>query len=180
MNYSKFADLETYLFGEVTKKFQKDGFIDSIDFFCIVIWKAERAKSKIWKNKFDRKVGAELNKSIEELTRKIYVAKSDAERMEILANAKFQLPMASAILTVLYPDKFTVYDYRVCETYVDFEKLSMSKKKLPRYFELIEKMKADYPNKTLREIDCELWGKSFFKQLDKNVKNGFLENIPPQ
>ena len=26
----------------------------------------------------------------------------------------FRLPMASAILTVLYPDSFTVYDIRVC------------------------------------------------------------------
>ncbi|MGJ9384908.1 hypothetical protein [Salipaludibacillus sp. CF4.18] len=27
----------------------------------------------------------------------------------------FRLPMATAILTVLYPDDFTVYDVRVCE-----------------------------------------------------------------
>ena len=35
----------------------------------------------------------------------------------------FLLPTASAILTVLYPDTFTVYDTRVCQVLGDFGRL---------------------------------------------------------
>jgi len=35
------------------------------------------------------------------------------------------LPMASAILSVCWPDDFTVYDYRVCESVKDFPELNI-------------------------------------------------------
>ncbi len=39
------------------------------------------------------------------------------EKLHFLMTGKnrFMLPMATAILSVLYPDDFTIYDYRVCE-----------------------------------------------------------------
>ena len=36
----------------------------------------------------------------------------------------FRLPTASAILTVLYPDVFTVYDRRVCKVLGAFDQLA--------------------------------------------------------
>ena len=48
-NYSKYYDLNTYLFREVSKKYQEMGYIDAFDFFCIIIWKANRAKTNMLK-----------------------------------------------------------------------------------------------------------------------------------
>ena len=39
----------------------------------------------------------------------------------------FRLPTASAILTVLYPDVFTVYDRRVCKVLGAFDQLANMK-----------------------------------------------------
>jgi hypothetical protein len=41
----------------------------------------------------------------------------------LLTKWGFRLPTASAILAVLYPDKFTVYDIRVCDVLGDFRAL---------------------------------------------------------
>ena len=45
--YLEYYNLNDYLFGTVNKRFHENGSIGSFDFFCIVIWKANRAKSKI-------------------------------------------------------------------------------------------------------------------------------------
>jgi hypothetical protein len=43
----KYYYLEDYLFSEVRSRFHKQGYLSAEDFFCIVIWKANRAKSKV-------------------------------------------------------------------------------------------------------------------------------------
>ena len=43
-DYLKYYNLERYLFEEVTKKFKEEGQLGAFDFFCIVMWKANRAK----------------------------------------------------------------------------------------------------------------------------------------
>ena len=48
-DYRKFNDLENYLFGDVSRRFSEQGYLKAFDFFCIVIWKANRSKSKIAK-----------------------------------------------------------------------------------------------------------------------------------
>jgi hypothetical protein len=49
----------------------------------------------------------------------------DAERRLKLMMKEwgFRLPTASAILAVLYPKEFTVYDFRVCNALGDFDRL---------------------------------------------------------
>ena len=47
--YLKYYDLENYIFTTVQDNFQKEGSICAEDFFSIVIWKANRAKSNIAK-----------------------------------------------------------------------------------------------------------------------------------
>src|SRR5579863_4734793 len=44
----------------------------------------------------------------------------------LLTRWGFLLPTASAILAVLYPDTFTVYDERVCDALGDFHQLRRS------------------------------------------------------
>jgi len=45
----RYYDLEAYLFEDVHKRFKTEGSIGAFDFFSIVIWKANRAKSRIAK-----------------------------------------------------------------------------------------------------------------------------------
>ncbi|MBU2471752.1 MAG: hypothetical protein KKF20_05035 [Bacteroidetes bacterium] len=117
MDYLKIYDLENYLFEVVSPAFAKNGKLNAFDFFCIVIWKANRAKSKVALKLLakDKKNRRDLGQIVEELTGQIHCAKDSKERMRILVEDwGFRLPMASAILTVLYPTEFTVYDVRVC------------------------------------------------------------------
>jgi hypothetical protein len=46
IDFRKFYDLETYLFTEVRKRFAETGTITPFDFYCIIVWKSNRAKSK--------------------------------------------------------------------------------------------------------------------------------------
>ena len=102
MDYLKYYNLEKYLFKEVNNRFHKNHYLTAEDFFCIVIWKANRAKTKI-KNRL-LKIDSNLQKSVKDLTSSIYQEKDTEDRLEIMLSKKwgFSLPMATAILTVLY------------------------------------------------------------------------------
>ena len=47
IDYLQFYDLEAYLLDVVGPRFHAQGHLDAFDFFCIVIWKANRSKSLI-------------------------------------------------------------------------------------------------------------------------------------
>ena len=85
--------------------------------------------------------------------------------------------MASAILTVLYPDEFTIYDYRLCEQLRDFHKLatlSRFEDVWDGYQVLLERVRAMTPDGlSLRDRDRYLWGKSAYEQLVSDVMRKF-------
>ena len=89
----------------------------------------------------------------------------------------FALPMATAILSVLYPEEFTIYDRRVCEVLGKFEKLNnISKfpKVWDRYLEFKRAVESRAPKGlSLRDKDRYLWGESFGKQLRSDIKKDF-------
>jgi hypothetical protein len=118
-DYLNYYDLEQYLFEQVGPRFHTEHSIGAFDFFSIVIWKANRAKSKI-AGRLWRKAQPEedLDAIARRLTASLYRARDACERFRLLLDEKewgFYLPMASAVLTVLWPDEFTVYDMRVCD-----------------------------------------------------------------
>jgi hypothetical protein len=119
-DYLKINDLEKYLFEEVARTFRGSGRLGAFDFFCIVIWKANRAKSRIAAlllRKF-----SDLEKAVENLTAALSHEQDRRERMRLLiSDWGFNLPMASAILTVLFGNEYTVYDYRVCDQVGGFQ-----------------------------------------------------------
>jgi hypothetical protein len=175
-DYIKFYHLENYILTEVNENFRKNGYLNSFDFFCIVIWKANRAKSKVAKRLL--KYNSSLEEGVKELTQKIYKASDDKEKLKILVKEyKFRLPMASSVLAILYPDTFTIYDVRVCDTLVeykklggitDFEKIWSGYK---RYTESVVAIGTQ--DVSLRNKDRMLWGKSFYEQLTKDLTNDF-------
>jgi hypothetical protein len=171
-DYRRFYHLESYLFRTVHDRFAKEKSLSAFDFFCIVIWKANRAKSKVARRMLRN--GENLEQVVRLLTRSIAEQDSDKERLRYLMSPKwgFRLPMATAILTVLYPDRFTVYDVRVCDALGKFHNLSYTTgDRLWERYEQFRQAVIDStpPELSLRDKDRQLWGRSFAKQLERDI-----------
>lgn len=179
LNYAKFYDLEKYLFTEVSTRFAKEKGIGAFDFFCIVIWKANRAKTRI--AKLLTKGGHTLEKGARALTRAVAGARDNKERLRILIRDwKLRLPIASAVLTVLYPEKFTVYDGRVCDQLrqkCERKYGSIQDRKFDAMWEgyeaYVKAVRVHGTGCSLRDKDKALWGADFHNQLTDDVKQNF-------
>lgn len=180
--YLDYYHLESYLFDVVSPRFRNSGTLTAFDFFCIIIWKANRAKSKVAK-RLSHSGQNSLEAAVQALALQVSSAESPKERLGVLMESwGFLLPMASAILTVLYPTDFTVYDVRVCEELNDFRKLKDIRD--------IEKRWVDYKSYckaveaavseplSLRDKDRWLWGKSFATQLQIDIQRNFKATVP--
>lgn len=94
---------------------------------------------------------------------------------------QFALPMASAILSVCWPDDFTVYDYRVRESLKDFPE-SNNLSDFEKIWASYERYKAsvnefvNLPLK-LRDKDRYLWGQSAARQLERIFSDDFGRNL---
>lgn len=176
--YIKIYDLEKFILNDIRNNFNRDGFLSSFDFFCIIIWKANRAKSKVAKRLLIR--NPNLQQSVQELTNKIFKATYNKQKLQVLIeDYQFRLPISSAILSLLYPNDFTIYDVRVCDTLESFrglDNLTNFENLWLGYQEYIEKVKAFEPtNISLREKDRLLWGKSFYEQLNNDIEINFIK-----
>jgi hypothetical protein len=85
----------------------------------------------------------------------------------------FRLPTASAILAVLYPDMFTIYDVRVCKTLSAFHQLGgmkWSPKAWGEYQRFIVAVRDAAPQGlSLRDCDRWLWGRDKREALLKEL-----------
>jgi len=183
MDYLRLQDLERYVFEVVTPAFQRKHRLDAFDFFCIVIWKANRAKSNVAGRLCERdgKKRKDLNAIVEDLTSAIYEATPGKQKMRILIEDwKFRLPMASAILTVLYPEAFTVYDVRVCGVlgrHRSVQDRSRFDNLWAGYEAYLKDVKDREPSvSTLRDKDRVLWARSFEKQLKDDLSTLFSKD----
>ncbi len=176
-DYLKYFDRERYLFEDVHQRFHAEHSLGAFDFFTIIIWKANRAKSKIALKLLakDPEGRRDLDAICRTLTASLYSATNHKERLRLLMKDwNFALPMASAILSVCWPEDFTVYDYRVRERLVGFPKLNSLTD-----FESIWKGFKEYKAKvaeiapaelSLREKDRYLYGESTALQLNKDIR----------
>lgn len=177
MDYRQYHNLESYLFEVVHCRFQEHGYLSVEDFFCIVIWKANRAKSKIAAKLLQRgDVGLEA--AVRRLTTGVDSMTTPKDRLHYLLKVwKFRLAMASAILSVLYPDEFTVYDMRVCDALGRFHRLQnlVSFASIwDGYVRFKRAVETAAPQGlSLRDKDRYLWGRSFYEQLTKDIEREF-------
>lgn len=179
--FCQFYDLEGYLFGTVHDRFAEHKALSAFDFFCIVIWKAERAKSYIAKKLLKAgKAGGTLEQAVRSLTHEIAEQDSAKKRLRCLWKWDFDLPMATAILTVFYPNEFTVYDSRVCDTLGGFHKmknLTAFDRVWEQYELFVQAVRDAAPaDLTLRHKDRYLWGKSFCEQLKDGICRNFVDS----
>ena len=178
-NFLQYYDLEGYLFEVVSVRYAQDKTLTAFDFFCIVIWKANRAKSKVAERLLAQGNGqANLGAAVGSLLAAISAAKDKRARLSLVIEGwGFRLPMASAILTVLYPEDFTVYDIRVCDVLGDFKDAQYKTnfatlwKRYSAYVIAVERAVPEYPS--LRDKDRFLWGKSFATQLQTDIQSSF-------
>jgi hypothetical protein len=178
LNYLQIYDLEAYLLNTVHDRFHTQGYLTAFDFFCIIIWKANRSKSKIANRLLERANTNSLETAVRKLTHGLFLQSTAKDRQKYLfMDWHLWLPMASAILTILFPEEFTVYDKRVCDTLGDFQYLYNLwdfKKLWTGYLNFREAVIRSTPDElSLRDRDRYLWAKSFVQQLEADVSNGF-------
>jgi uncharacterized protein (DUF4415 family) len=175
-NYLRYYDLEKYLFDEVRTKFCSEGTLDPVDFYMILIWKSNRAKNKA-KDRLAHLSGS-FAEAVGKIGCSIYNVDEPKEKLETIMAApwRFRLPTATAILTVLYPGEFTIYDVRICEELPQFKGLGdqpFSDRMWERYREFKVAVEARAPVElSLRDKDRYLWGKSFYKSAVQAVYDG--------
>jgi len=180
LDFLEYYDLENYLFENVRQRFHREGSLGAFDFFSIVVWKANRSKSKIARRllQHDTEKREELDPIARDLTRSLHAAVEPKERLRILIqNWGFKLPMATAILSVLWPDVFSVYDIRVCDQLTRFHKLvnvTTFDTLWNGYQEYLNALKTSVPPQLrLRDQDRFLWGKSVAEQLERDIRRSF-------
>ena len=177
--YRELYWLENYLFSHISPRFAATKTLSAFDFFCIVVWKANRAKSKVARRLLEAGF-PDLSSAVAALAHDIGEAPDPKERLRVLLGRwGFRLPMASAILTVLYPDEFTVFDVRVCESLGDDGSLSHRinfESVWSGYVAFIDRVRNAAPQGlSLRDQDRWLWGKSFVEQLSADITASFAK-----
>jgi hypothetical protein len=174
MDYGQFYELERYLFGIVRPRFLAHGRLSAFDFFCIVVWKANRARSRVARRLL-AKGHRDLEAAVRELTTTIVAQPTRARLRYLCEDWGLNLPMASAILTVLYPDEFTVYDSRVCDLLGGFHRLyyTASFDRLWGGYQAYKQRVIEATTECLSLRDRYLWGKSFHDQLQSDIARGF-------
>ena len=173
-----YYDLERYLFEVVHRRFHRQGHLLAFDLFSIVVWKSNRSKSKIAKKLLKKVERGNLDKAARLLTQGVFDAGTLKDKFKVLfEDWRIPLPMTSAILTVLYPEVFTVYDRRVCDQLGDHHRLlnlSNLDNLWSRYTTFMDDVRATAPGRlSLRDKDRYLFGSSVADQLKADIRNGF-------
>ena len=174
MDYRQFYALEKYLLTTVHDRFHDQGYLSAFDFFCIVVWKANRAKSKVAKRLLANSPG-NIERAFRELTADIFQAPSAKEKPGCLVNKwGCYIPMASAILTIPYSNEFTIYDVRVCDSLSSFHHIANIydfERLWDEYQKFKQAVNESAPSMySLRDKDRYLWGLSFKNQLERDLR----------
>ncbi len=173
-SYIKFYWLETEFFPEIYKFFHKEHYLIPEHFFSIIIWKRNASKTIIKRGLLTG--GLSLDTAIQNLTEEIFKA-NKKEKLNILLKRKgFQLAIASALLTVLYPDDFTIYDIRV-RGQLNYPDITYTEDNVEKYFneylpQVLKRGREITQNPTLSLRDCDrvLWAKSWYEDLQKFLR----------
>ncbi len=190
-SYIKYHLLETeYLEKEVHSFFHKNHHLTPEHFLAIIIWKSNRSKKYVIKG---LKEMQEIGRTVKTITEEVYDAGENQNKdrqVEILTDIYgIGIPIASAILTILYPDRFTIYDIYLHEQLNgnEFKKycnnapfskiIGTDKKDREKYFKFVDIVKEIAEKETgndLRKCDRALWGKSWYNGLKQSVEKSGL------
>jgi hypothetical protein len=163
-------DLERYLFQQVSQRFEEEQTLTSYDFFAIIVWKSNRAKTKV------RRGLSAAHTSVQTLMQQVAEAPRPVDKVSLLAEIDgIGIRMASAILAVCYPSEFTVLDYRAWETLCNWE-LEGLPRTVPRtpasyvqYCEACARFAAR-EGISVRDLDRALWARSWENDLNELIE----------
>lgn len=169
----RLAHLEPYLLDVVGPHFRRTGELSPEDFWLILIWKANRAKNH-QRRRLEAEGARTFSEAVTAIAKQLHGANTAEARLGLLMTTwGMRLPTASAVLTVLYPEEFTVYDIRVCDQLGDFHALvhrPSSAKLWGKYCRFRQAVETATPtNLTLRQKDHHLWGKSLMEQVRSDL-----------
>ena len=171
-DFIKFYDLERYLFNEVGPRFRSSGVIEPVDLFMIFVWKTNRAKTTI-RNKLKKLAHGNFSEAVAQIASALSSTEDRKERLAVLMRDwKLRLPTASAVLTVLYPEDFTVYDQRVCKMLdMQYRTAPFSETLWSHYEKYKDAVCRSTPaGLSLRDRDRFLWGKSFWQDAIRDAQ----------
>jgi hypothetical protein len=157
----KLYNLENYLFDVVSERFRQEQTLGDPDFFAIIIWKSNRAKTKIQRGL------TEARKTVQALMQEVSQADTAEAKVKTLTTVwGIGLAIASAILTVCYPEEFTVLDYRAWETLKDEPVTGLPQRFPVRPEEYVQYCQAccrfaEEVSLPLRDLDRALWAKNW-------------------
>lgn len=148
--YIELYDTESYLFKVIGPNVKKRGYFLFEEFYKICMWKSARQKQRYIKNKH----------SIERISKDAFVEVDERRKMEILCKLNgVSIPTASALLTIVYPERYAVIDVRCLET-LKKEGCHISKYPSPRawlkYLDIMREW-AKENIVTPRELDMALF-----------------------
>lgn len=104
--YLRLYDIEYTLFNIIGPAVKKRGYLTFHDFYKICMWKTRRAKNRYLKNQ----------NCVEQITKLAFLEKDENKKMKILCQFDgVSVPVASAILTIVYPEEYGIIDIRCLE-----------------------------------------------------------------
>jgi len=170
--YLRYYHLEEYLFRDVSWNFEKNKTLTREEFLAIIIWKSNRSKTNVV-------YGIEASEStVADLMAQVWEA-ADLNKIELLTEiGGIAIPIASAILSVCYPRRFTVVDYRSCAALakvLNVEPKALRKQlggdpsaKPEAYLAYVERCKTEGERRgfDIRTFDQILWGMDFYEGKD--------------
>jgi len=173
-------DPESRVFPEIRKRLSKGEGLTKRDVLLILKWKLGRIKGSNAKTVSDENL-KKINKAIVDAKKpeKAVAALKSLDKIPGIGVAT-----ATAILTVCFPDTFTIIDERVLESLELFPRWYEKKKKqkekystadwtakgyVQEYLPRVREYK-DRWNKALREVDQVLWGLSVNRRVEKVIK----------
>lgn len=172
IDFLEIYNLEKYLLDDVGPRFRHTARIDPTDFFMIIIWKSNRVKTTI-RDKLKKRVDGDFSVAVAKISEQLSSSKTSKDRLGILMRDwGLRLPMASAILTILYPHEFTVYDRRVCGVLnLPYRDMLFSDNCWSVYEHYKSAVCKNTPSDlSLRDRDRYLWGKSFLEDAKTDAR----------
>ncbi len=105
--YIELFDTENYLFKVIGPNVKKRGYYQFDEFYKICMWKSSRQKQRYIRNK----------DTVQKVSKRAFTEKDERQKMEILCELEgVSVPTASALLTIVHPDRYAVIDVRCLET----------------------------------------------------------------
>ncbi len=171
IDYRKFYDDEEHLL-EVGRVFRADGTLAAVDFYMLLAWKANRAKN-YHRERLKEQAGT-FQAAVAGIAFDLSTAGNPKDKLQVLMEKWwFALPTASAVLSLLYPDEFTVYDQVVCGELQHPCRpwLSFSDRLWAEYQTYKQRVINETPgNLSLRDKDRFLIGRAYRKSAEEQCR----------